>query len=278
MTVFASSRIGIQSAFLTTIFLAAFVLSACTSSKSANRGDATESGANDALVTAERIRLPTPGRMVLEALEGPTDTIEFHIGSPLFLRLRIGDDVACPPGTGEFFYFDATTAQLGWSFVEVTDSLLFPSIPGRCERYLMLSSEASNRLAEGRFTMRAELFMSPTYRLSSDMVALRPVRAAGGADEESYARFLQEQIVGNAAHLRDPQTLAALFGEGVPTSAESEVYRGVVMFRSGDMVAAGDALRSADEIAMQRKRPLTIAAVYTRDALLRKLGQLAPNR
>jgi hypothetical protein len=56
---------------------------------------------------------------VVEPVEGPTDTVAFHIGSPLFLRLRIpaGND-ACKPFNGRPFFFDSSGAQLGWGFQE----------------------------------------------------------------------------------------------------------------------------------------------------------------
>jgi hypothetical protein len=265
--------------FLTSFSLALLLLAGCASPRPAAADGAPVEHASADVIAAERMRVPAPGRMILEPIEGPVDTVDFHIGSPLFLRLRIGDEAGCTPGTGEFFYFDAPGAQLGWSFQEVVDSLLFPPVPGRCERIIMLSSEASNRLAAGRFTMRSELFLAPKHRLGSDTIALHPVRSASGADEQSYARFLMEQIVRSAAHLRDPETVAALFGEGVPTSAESEVYRAVVLYRNGDYAGATYALRSSRDMERERRRPVNVAAARTRSTLEETLAQmLNPNR
>src|SRR5438552_1002618 len=53
------------------------------------------------------------GTIVVEPLEGAGDTVTFHIGSPLFLRLRMQGDRGCEPFNGQFFYFDASDTQLG---------------------------------------------------------------------------------------------------------------------------------------------------------------------
>ena len=281
MTVQNTVAFALSSMFPTHFFVAALILGGCAAGSMAGSGGAptgTTTAPTGGVVAAERLRLPAPGRLLLEAIEGPVDTVRFHIGSPLFLRVSVGSPEGCAPGVGEFFHFDGSGTQLGWSFEEVTDSLLFPPVAGRCERVLMLSSEASNRLAEGRFTMRTELFLDPKNRLRSDSIALHPVRSSSGADERSYARFLIEQIVRNPSHLRDPQTLAALFGDGVPVSAESEVYRAVILYRSGDVAAAAVALRAADDIERERRRAMNIAAARTRAELGRILAQILPNR
>jgi hypothetical protein len=275
MTVTKTSRIALSATFLTVFSLLGAALAGCSGASSTTSSRADRPGT---VGTAERLRLPAPGAIVFEPVEGPTDTVRFHIGSPLFLRLRLGDPSVCRPGSGELFYFDATGSQLGWGFQEVVDSLLFPTIDGRCERVVMLSSEASNRLPAGRYTMRAELFLDPARRLRSDTLAVQPVRSTTGADELSYARFLMEQIVHNAAQLRDPETVAALFGEGVPTSAESEVYRAVVLYRVGDFAGAVIALRSSREMERERGRSVGIAAETTRATLERILAQMLEPR
>lgn len=264
--------------FLTLFSLAILSLAGCAAPASTTSGGGSSDRMPGAVIGAERLRLPAPGAVLLEAVEGPMDTVEFHIGSPLFVRLRLGDSSSCAPGIGELFYFDASGAQLGWGFTEVSDSLLFPPTAGRCERIVMLSSEASNRLAEGRFTMRTELFLTPAKRLRSDTLALHPVRSTTGADEVSYARFLMEQIVRNAAQLRDPETVMALFGEGVPTSAESEVYRAVVLYRMGDFARAVMALDDSREMERARRRAISPAAATTRSTLERILAQMLERR
>jgi hypothetical protein len=278
MTVTTTLRITLSAAFLTAFSLVATPLGGCSGAASSGSTGGTAGSTSGAVIDAERLRMPAPGRIVLEPVEGPADTVGFHIGSPLFLRMRMGDPAACAPKNGEFFYFDAGGTQLGWGFEEVVDTLLFPAAAGRCERIVMLSSEASNRLAEGRFTMRAELFLDPSRKLGSDTLALHPVRSTSGADEVSYARFLMEQIVRNGAQLRDPETVAALFGEGVPTSAESEIYRAVVLYRIGDFAGAVISLRSSRELEQERRRAVGIAAATTRTTLETILAQMLEKR
>lgn len=266
----------VRSAVLLSLSFVCAVLISCSTARTPAPSMST--GTTSGTPASSRLRQPAPGTILLEALEGHIDTVEFHIGAPLFLRLSVGDARGCAPGVGELFHFDATGSQLGWSFEEVSDSLLFPRLPGRCDRVIMLSSEASNRLAEGRFTMRTELFLEPRERIISNLIALHPVRSQSGANERSYARFLQEQIVRNPAHLRDPQTLAALFGEGVPTSAESEVYRSLILFRSGDLAGARQALHTASQMAAERGRPLDVAAATTHAAVTQDLAAVLPDR
>lgn len=207
---------------------------------------------------------------VVEPVEGATDTVKFHIGSPLFLRLRIpaGND-ACKPFNGRPFIFDSSGAQLGWGFEEVTDSLLFPTVGNDCERILMLSSEQSNKLPEGRYTLYVELMFDAQHRLTSNTIAIHPVYSKTGADALSYSRFLAEQIVRDNPLLRDPETLRALFAEGVPTSAESELYRAIIMLRAGDAEAAREALSAADIRANAAGQQLPVATAALRKELER---------
>lgn len=278
MTVTKTSRIVRTAAFFALFPLFCTLVAGCSTGSTATGARPPSQPDPGQPIAAERLRIPAPGSLVLEAVEGPVDTVEFHIGSPLFIRVRVGDPSACEPGTGEFFFFDASGSQLGWGFEEVQDSLLFPPVEGRCERILVLSSEASNRLAQGRFSMRTELFLDPARRLRSDTLALHPVRSATGADERSYARFLMEQITRNAAQLRDPETVAALFGEGVPVSSESEVYRAVVLYRIGDFAGAVIALNSSHELEVDSRRAVGLAAATTRKTLERILAQMLEPR
>ncbi|MEO5930028.1 MAG: hypothetical protein ABIR47_08850 [Candidatus Kapaibacterium sp.] len=210
---------------------------------------------------------PWGGGIVVAPLEGGSDTVSFHIGSPMFLRMHLTADRACTPFNGTPFYFDAAGAQLGWGFEEVADSLLFPRTPGSCDRMLMLSSENSNRIAEGVYTFKVLIFIDAESRLYSDTIVVRAVRSNQGADTLSYARFLQEQIARRSPMLNDPETIRALFADGTPKSAESEIYRGVILYRGGDYAGAGAALRSSKEIEQKRRNPLTRGAAAARDAL-----------
>ncbi len=196
----------------------------------------------------------------LDPFEGHADTLRFHIGSPFFIRMRVDgnrtDGLACEAFDGRPFYFDAGGSQLGWGFEEVADSLLFPRGRGVCDRVIMLSSDASNRIAEGNYTLTVTVFLEAKKHLYSDTLYLQAVRS-GGADDVSYTRFLQEQIVRNSPLLRDPETLRALFSDGAPRSAESEIYRALVYFRGGDRNQAQLALESATNLEAQRNRPVT---------------------
>lgn len=210
------------------------------------------------------------GAIEIEPVEGPADTTRFHLGSPLFLRIRIGGERACQPFNGQPFFFDETGAQLGWGFEEVTDTLLFPRL-GSCERIIMLSSENSNRLAEGRYGLRIALYLDERNRMTSNLIGIHAVRSTSGASESSYARFLQEQIVRKSPLLLDPETQSALFSGDVPASAESEVYRAVILYRSGNLPAAHAALQSASTMVERRRQPLSIAAARSAYALDQKL-------
>ncbi len=227
----------------------------------------------------KRPKLPEPppvwgsADINVEPLEGPSDTIRFHIGSPFFLRLKILDDQACGPFQGQAFYFDAPGAQLGWGFHEVNDKLLFPqSLSHPCERIVMVSSDGSNRIAEGEYTFKLLLFVDDTHRIYSDTLVVQAVHSPTGADTLSYIRFLQEQIVNNSPLLSDPETVQALFAEGTPRSAESEIYRAVILFKGGDAGGAEQALRSAQELEKKRGHALNRTASATRDALGRTMA------
>lgn len=249
---------------LMAVVMAAVMAIGCTSGSSAGRA---YSGSDPA---SERPSGTTS--IHLEVLEGSVDTAMFHIGAPLLLRMSLPEGAACEAFNGYPFFFDASGAQLGWGFEEVTDSLLFPGARGRCERILLLSSAKSNRLAEGVFSLRVELFVDEKTTLRSNTILLHPKRSAG-ADETSYVRFLQEQIIRNEALLRsDPETVAALFADGVPSSAESEIYRAVVLYRMGDIDGTMRALSRSARMTSERGRTLTTAAERTRAALAAQLG------
>ncbi len=205
-------------------------------------------------------------QITLEPIEGHADTVDFHIGAPLFLRLRINPGTACQAYNGYPFFFDATGAQLGWGFEEVADSLLFPDQRQRCERIIMLSSDHSNRLAEGYFSATVELFVDEHMKLHSDTIILHPVHA-NGADALSYGRFLVEQILRNGTLLgSDRETVDALFADGVPQSAESEIYRAAILYRLGDIAGAMESVRRS--AGMQPAGPhLSEAAALVRREL-----------
>lgn len=232
----------------------------------------------------EHERRPPPPPMAwgsgltIGSMENADDTLRFHVGSPLFFRIRVADQTACAPFTGKPFYFDRNGSQLGWGFEEVADSLLFPRTGGACERVVMLSAENANRIAEGTYTLKLLLFLDGGTKLYSDTVVVQAVRSADGANSLSYARFLQEQILRNSPLLADPETIRALFAEGTPKSAESEVYRAAILFRVGDATGADAALASARAMAAARGRELDRAASGTLGALTRALRSSPPQR
>jgi hypothetical protein len=212
------------------------------------------------------------GGIIVEPIEGPTDTVRFHIGSPLFLRLKIAGDRSCDPFNGQPFFFDALGAQLGWGFEEVADSLIFPRASGACERIVMLSSENSNRIAEGHYTFKTLIFIDAASRLYSDTIGVHAIRSEKGADDLSYTRFLQELIVKNSTMLNDPETINALFAEGTPRGAESEVYRAAILLRGGDATGAQSALASAKQLADRRGRPLDRSAATAYNAVAKAIA------
>lgn len=219
--------------------------------------------------------MPWGSGLDIEPTEGSSDTLLFHIGSPFFLRMRVSGDRACEPFNGRPFYFDAGGSQLGWGFEEVADTLLFPHAPGSCQRIVMLSSENSNRVAEGYYTFKTLIFLDATDRLYSDTLVIHAVRSRSGADTISYGRFLQEQAVKNSPTLHDPETLRALFAEQTPKSAESEIYRAVILYRAGDNAGADAALQSSRALESRRGRPVGGTAAEARTRLT---GQIHPQR
>ena len=217
--------------------------------------------------------------IVLEAAEFAQDTVRFHIGSPLFLRLRIPQgNSACKPFNGKPFFFDANGVQLGWSFEEVTDSLLFPSVTKDCERILMLSSDASNRLPEGYYTLNVAILFDAGTRMTSNTIVMHPEYSHGGADTLSYSRFLQEQIIRNNPLLHDPETLKALFAQGVPESPASEICRALVLLRTGDVTGAQSALASASVMESQRGVPPAASLAARRDAIEKAIQTASAHR
>lgn len=209
--------------------------------------------------------------ITLESIEGVTDTIEFHIGSPLFLRLNINAGRACQPFNGRPFYFSEAGAQLGWGFSEVSDSLLFPRGKGSCERIVMLSSESSNLLAEGYYVLSVALLLDEKSELRSDTIVLHPVHATG-ANELSYSRFLLEQMISNSPLLKDPLTLRELFAPHLPHSPASEVYRAAIMYMNGEYEGAVEALHAAQKLREEKGR-ISKAAELLQKELERHLAE-----
>ncbi len=272
-------------------------LGACSSSRSSGstktlrpapeseRGEADDEEEEEAgREREEHERMPPPPPMAwgsglaIESMEAAGDTLRFHVGSPLFFRIRVADQAACAPFIGKPFYFDRSGAQLGWGFEEVADSLLFPRTGGACERVVMLSAENANRIAEGTYTLKLLLFLDGGTKLYSDTVVVQAVRSVDGANNLSYVRFLQEQILRNSPLLADPETIRALFADGTPKSAESEVYRAAILYRVGDATGADAALASARAMAAARGRELDRAASGTLGALTRVLRSSPPQR
>lgn len=213
-----------------------------------------------------------PSSIVLEPIDGKTDTVKFHIGSPLFLRLSIAGDRACEPFNGRPFFFDASGAQVGWGFVEIADSLLFPRTSKGCERYLMLSSENSNLLAEGYYTLSVALLLDEKSELRSDTIVLHPVHSHG-ADALSYSRFILEQILLNSPLLQDPLTLNELFAQHLPHSPTSEVYHAAILYLSGDMYRAAELLKAADDMSRKEGMAISPTALQVSEELGRRIAR-----
>lgn len=207
----------------------------------------------------------------LEALPNASDsnldTIEFHIGSPLLLRMTGSLNPGCEPFNGRPFFFDEGGAQIGWGLLEVADSLILPRSSGRCDRFLLLTSENSNRLPEGVYTLKALIFIDEKRSIYSDTIVLRAIRSHQGADTLSFTRFLIEQILKNSPLLNDQETLAAVFASGTPRGAESEVYRALILQRGGDLDGAHRALDQADRLVRERGRMLDANASAVRRRL-----------
>lgn len=205
--------------------------------------------------------------MRLRGLDVASDTVTFHIGAPLFLRLSGSRQEGCAPFDGRPFFFDGAGAQIGWGLLEVADSLVLPRSQDGCDRFLLLTSENSNRLPEGVYTLKTLIFIDEKRSLYSDTLVVRAVRSPGGADTTSFTRFLLEQILRNSPLLSDPETLSAIFASGTPRGAESEIYRSVILQRGGDPSGARQALQEADRMVRQRGRPLDENASRVRNLL-----------
>ncbi len=217
-----------------------------------------------------RYRPPAPWgepTMQLRGLDVTSDTVTFHIGAPLFLRLSGDREIGCGPFDGRPFFFDGAGAQIGWGLLEVADSLVLPRGDGTCDRFLLLTSEYSNRLPEGVYTLKTLIFIDEKRSIYSDTLVVRAVRSPGGADTTSFTRFLLEQILRNSPLLADPETLAAMFAPGTPRGAEAEVYRSVILQRGGDLPGARRALLEADRIVLVRGHPLDQNASRVRGLL-----------
>ena len=212
--------------------------------------------------------------ITVESIEGVSDTIEFHIGSPLFLRLSINAGRACEPYNGRPFYFAEAGAQLGWGFQEVSDSLLFPRRKNACERIVMLSSENSNLLAEGHYVFSVALLLDEKSELRSDTIILRPIHAAG-ANKLSYSRFLLEQMLTNSPLLKDPLTLKELFAPHLPHSPASEVYHAAILYVNGQYEEAVQALAVAQRLQDENEGDISHAATFLRGELQRRLAETA---
>ena len=113
----------------------------------------------------------------ISSIDGRSDTVRFHIGSPIVLEISNRSGRACAPLNGRFFVFGPDGTQLGWGFSEVTDSIALPRSSGDCRRYLMLSAEASNRLPEGSYVMSVALLVDAKERIVSDTLVIEPINA-----------------------------------------------------------------------------------------------------
>ncbi len=182
--------------------------------------------------------------LTIKSLEGRSDTISFHVGSPLILRIEGTPGRGCDQENGDFFLFSSKRAQLGWLFQEVSDSVLFPWSRGTCARYLMLTSEESNDLAEGYYELSVALLLDERNRRVSDTVVLHPVHAKG-ASSLSYGAFLAEQIALDAPLLRERETQRELFADHLPKSRTIYLYEAIIRYRSGDLGGARRAYLSS---------------------------------
>ena len=209
--------------------------------------------------------------ITLESIEGNNDTIRFHIGSPLFLRMNINTRLACEAFNGHPFFFDEKGVQIGWGFEEVQDTLVLGGEEGSCERFLMLTSESSNLLAEGYYPMSVALLIDEKSELRSDTIVLHPVHASG-ADERSYSRFIIEQIISRSPLLDDPVTLRELFASHLPQSFASDVYKAVIFYRGGDMFGAEEALTEAEKKMMTPVGELSVGARRLYNELKRRIS------
>lgn len=193
--------------------------------------------------------------ITIEPLETTGNKISFHVGSPMFLRVKINGKLGCEPMNGQFFYFDQKDIQVGWGFEEVFDSTLFPKDKKSCERIIMLSSENSNRLPEGDYQLKLALYVNEKIKLTSDTITLSPIHA-NQASQESYSAFLLEQIFRNSPVLQDPETLKAIFSDKSLASAESEIYCGLMKLRAGDISGSILALKNSEILESKAGKPL----------------------
>lgn len=177
--------------------------------------------------------------LAITSLAGASDTITFHIGSPLFLRIDGVPGRGCEPGNGQFFLFGPRDAQLGWGFREIVDSLAFP--PEGCVRYLMLPAAGSNALAEGYYPVSTALLLDERSRRTSDTIVLHPIHAES-ASADSYAQFLLEQLVEASPMLRNETTVAGLFADHLPKDLRTDLYEVLIRYRIGDLTGARIAL------------------------------------
>lgn len=206
----------------------------------------------------------------LEPLDAASSKLVFHIGSPMFLRVKIDGKLGCEPLNGQFFYFDENDVQVGWGFEEVYDSTLFPNQKNSCERIIMLSSENSNRLAEGEFKVKINLYVNDKTKLVSNLVTLNPIHAKS-ATTDSYSAFLLEQLFKNNPILQDPETLKAIFLDKSLASPESEVYCSVLKFRAGDFSGAKQSLHDSELLSTKLGKPLAKAAAGIKKIILAKM-------
>lgn len=171
------------------------------------------------------------------------DSISFHIGGPVLLSIDNRSGRACAVENGRIFTFGVDGTQLGWGFEEVSDSIVLPRSETDCRRYLLLSAEESNRLAEGSYGASVALLMDASQRLTSDTILLSPFHAPN-ASASSYASFLLEQIVTKSPILQRAESIEALFGDHLPSSPRIDLYEAVIRLRAGDLSGAREALGS----------------------------------
>ena len=200
----------------------------------------------------------------ITSLDGSSDTITFHIGSPLFLRIPGEPGRGCEGMNGHFFVFGENESQLGWGFREIADSIAFPEPD--CVRYLLLPSEESNGLAEGYYRVSVALLLDEKSRRTSDTVVLHPIHAPS-ASPDSYAQFLLEQLVLASTMLRNEATVSGLFADHLPKNRTIDLYEGLIRYRIGDLTGAREALARASREGVGVFGPHA-AALHARLSLL----------
>src|SRR4051794_29451732 len=90
--------------------IGSITLPGCSHSRQTTRGEQNQREREED--EEEEFGRPAPpavwgGGIVVEPIEGARDTVTFHIGSPLFLRMTIQGDRGCEPFNGTPFFFDA---------------------------------------------------------------------------------------------------------------------------------------------------------------------------